>query len=244
MQTKTIAENVENVKELIQVNKILLTQLSTILFKLKSKVNKDDINTLPELGFDYVPNEFNVLNDFLDNSEIKIKFYYKDNNKGGSFINARKLIILFLDDKFFEEFNNITDIDKNDIELLLNKHIKLTLLHELQHAFDNFRSKGKAFLTKQQQDYQKLLSKKFDNWIDKNKKWNSYINLETEIWARVTETIPQLSFYDFDNNQTKTLKPIQDILKQFKSNFRYWNDLNENKKKRLIKFILNFYYSL
>ena len=234
-----IKENTEVVKELMSINKTLLKQLSHILYKLNNKVNKTEINKFPALGFNYISERYSLLDDFLDFSDVKVQLYYKDGKEGGSFIPSNKLIVLFLSDKFISEFNSINKENKLDIFNLVNKFLSSILIHELQHSYDNYRSKGKAFNNKQQQNYQKLITKKFDNWVDKNKAWNTYINLDTEIWARLIETIPQLVFYNNDKKNS-----FIDIIKEFKSKFQFWNELEEKKKKRLIKFIYKFYQNI
>lgn len=245
---ESIKENVHHIQELIQLNKTLLKQLSHILFKLKDELNKDTLKKIPMLGLEYIPNEYDKLNDFIDNSGLKVGFYYV-NDTGGEFLVSQNIIYLYLNDEILNNLNEIiNDVDfiKNDIDNYISKEFKVTLLHELQHAFDKFRTGNKLFTDKEHQDYFKSLNTKNDvkDWVEKNKKWQQYINLTSEVWARVTETLGQLSFHTMNKDKEPVLKDIKDVLKLFTQKFKYWSELDQEKKKRVIKFIMNYYYTL
>ncbi len=245
---ESINENVHHIQELIQLNKTLLKQLSHILYKLKDDLNKDKIKRIPLLTLNYVPIEYSLLNPFIDDSGLKVGFEYS-NEVGGEFLVHDNIIYLYLNDEILNNLNEIInepDFDKSDIDSYINKEFKVTLLHELQHAFDKFRSNNKMFTDKEHQDYFKSLKNKNDikDWVEKNKKWQQYINLTSEVWARVTETLSQISFYKLNKDNTTELKDVKDILKLFSQKFKYWNELEPEKKKRVIKFIMNYYYTL
>ena len=98
-----------------------------------------------------------------------------------------------------------------------------TLIHEVQHAFDDWRSKGKAFQSKQASKYLQSPSD------------TAYLRLPHEISSRFTEAISKI-------DAGKTI-PMAYFLEDFKKNFIGWNEMTPNIQKRLIRRASNFWQS-
>lgn len=100
-----------------------------------------------------------------------------------------------------------------------------TLIHEVQHAFDNWRSKGKAFQSKQALKYQE----------SPNKSDTAYLRLPHELSSRFTEAISKID--------SGKLIPMTYFLEDFKKNFIGWDEMTPNIQKRLIRRASNFWQS-
>lgn len=100
---------------------------------------------------------------------------------------------------------------KNFNHIIVNNFIQMfreTIIHELQHWYDDIRSKGKYF--------------------DKNDNNNiqQYLNLSHEISARFTENVSKLDdVNEYDN--------FKDYFEHFINMFDGWKNLDEKIKKRL-----------
>lgn len=109
------------------------------------------------------------------------------------------------------------------------------IAHEIQHALDYLKSKGKYTSDlKSKNYYKKLISDPRDiNSKDMSQKeYLTYLNLPHEYWARFTEYVADNSPYFFTN-------PFDKVLKDFKdSNIIRFNSIKSSKdKRRLLKAI-------
>lgn len=102
---------------------------------------------------------------------------------------------------YVENFNHI--IVNNFIELF-----RQTIIHELQHWYDDIRSKGKYF----------------DRNLNNNHE--QYLNLSHEISARFTQNVSKL-------DDVIEYNDFKDYLKHFIAMFNGWKNLDEKIKKRL-----------
>lgn len=178
-------------------------------------------------------------------------------------------------DKFGNDFFKIwlqyKDADLDEINLMFSKdggsvtqqdlYFKLfymfysTLLHELQHAYDAWRSSGKAFNAQLNKDYlsaqdRSTYLKNTKNYEDMSpeeieaigKSDKAYLNLVHEINARYAQAIQktQLTGMDFDTFDD-IKKNWEDVYRQFRTNFEGWRLLSDKMKKKLVRRLAKAY---
>lgn len=202
-------------------------------------------------------NEYTEIYDFLNNFNIDINFsttiinnikdikatYRKLNNYKGE-------IEVLIDEDLIEKIkdeNIIVNKEFNILSNMLYYRIYKRILHELTHAYDDFRSNGSYINNKESENFYKNRKNIEKEDIEKiNKNFIEYLNLRHEIDARFAETIHNIRFYniiyDIDNiNKTYKIKPFNDILSDFKSEFVGYNKLTEKNKKRILHLLGKFY---
>ena len=146
------------------------------------------------------------------------------------------------DDLYFQLFSAISGSHKGTSQQAYS-----TLVHELQHAYDDYRSKSKALNTKQYRKHgDKYMSNVADQQTDQRvEKFISYVNLPHEIWARFSQAMHLVSFtkHDFKNGTfEQTMIPIHDVVKDFKINFNYYNEMSDKMKRKLINKVAQFWH--
>jgi hypothetical protein len=102
-----------------------------------------------------------------------------------------------------------------------------TLMHELQHAYDDFRSGGKYDETREQKRYSTN-----DGILSDKEKEDIYLKIPHEYWARFSSTASNL---DIKN------KSFPDIWNDFKINFIGYDVLDSSVRERLMKALYKFY---
>ena len=122
-----------------------------------------------------------------------------------------------------------------------------SLIHELQHAYDDYRSGGKAYQTKEFTKYrQKYLRNAISNQIQNDMEQAlRYVNLPHEIWARFSQAMYGLHFTDMDIEGNRILfemRPIKSVVNDFKSKYEHFNALKDNMKKKLINKVVQFWH--
>lgn len=158
------------------------------------------------------------------------------------------------------DYNNTEDILR-DISNNMNKSYHSHLLHELQHAYDDWRSNNKAIRDKSY-DYKSNteLYNKYTKNLNLNqnmkeeeldfiaKHHKEYLNLPHEVDARFTQAIKKTDFYelDFDKSfeneyEIYNMLPFEDVKKQFKRKLYPFNMLNDDEKKRVLRKFGQFY---
>lgn len=135
-----------------------------------------------------------------------------------------------------------------DIYVKLYFPFHSTLLHELRHAFDDYRSKGNYLNTKRWEKY-KIKSDALEPFNPESEqsvkqhseKHKSYLKLAHEINARFSQALAKVRFDKFDDNwEHKSKKPFNEVLKDFKYEFENWRILTPKMQqwitKRLYKY--------
>lgn len=186
--------------------------------------------------------KYHDIQDFIKDNFVKsIEILTISNNKfnGGYLDNKIKLIINI-------SVNNLkilTSKDEASIYYLLNGSYS-TLLHELQHAYDDYRSNGKFIKSDINYNY------------NNNKDLEKYHKSNHELNAYFTSTISEIVFYDIDYEETPTIlddglaiiiKKINDfdIIKQdFIKKFKGWRYLTEDIKKKMLHRLGKYYISV
>lgn len=138
------------------------------------------------------------------------------------------------------------------------KEYESSLLHELQHAYDNWRSKGKYNTDSDEfrnndKKVRELKNRLYLEESEKefiNKHYQDYLNLRYEVDARFTQAIKILDFYDVDWELTQeyserdflySMIPFDKVFKDFKRVYKEYKSLNPKEKKRVDKKLGQFY---
>lgn len=201
--------------------------------------------------------EYNELKDFINDEKfgnimiIPIKDRNLSKKRLGDY-NERGMITLYYSDDLLSELrkakhkllkeSDFKEVDFSDNAFqILKTHFFDTLLHELQHVYDDYRSDGKYskhltsdfFKNKHTADLlhsKDRLSgeeKDFINNINKQ-----YLKFPHEINARFTQAISKIDF----------TKDWTSVLKSFKYNFHGWDLMSDKYKKKLIRKLSQFFH--
>ncbi|MFW6243425.1 MAG: hypothetical protein ACOC2W_04630, partial [bacterium] len=186
---------------------------------------------------------------FINDAPIYVFFdLISDSNSLGSYT-SNDIISIYLDYEKLSELmvlirkslKKVERYNKNE-ENYLKKQIKdffkqqddiiLTLQHELQHAFDDYRSNGKYIKNKQYNNY-----RKHKDELDYDTRLKQYLNLSHEIWARFTEAISKI----YEHPHLASNKKFNEIWEEFKRVFKIKNITDENTIKRLQKALYKYH---
>jgi len=170
-------------------------------------------------------------------------------------------IWLKYDDNQLKSINDLfdkegRDVTQQDIYIEIFYMFYSVLLHELQHAYDAWRSDGKAFNSQLNKKYVKLQDKADEiikSKIDQgeltpeeieaiNNSSKAYLNLIHEINARYAQAIHKVRLTKIDYNTFDDIKAEwDDVYRQFKVNFYGWNHLSDKMKKKLVRRLAKAY---
>lgn len=221
---------------------------------------------------------YNKLADFIENSNLEIWPKYKQEIKRqrgyytppGLYDNKPKLIIFYEHEYRHELMRSVKEKALNYLSMypdtkpieLFNSHDfyfnmfiefnkRKTLEHELQHAYDDYRSRGKVFQSKAVFKH----GSKYgwgDDDLDTPGRYKSYLKLPHEVWARFVQAIGNIYFYSIDTHAQdkdglkytqKKMLDVRDVIEDFKSSFHGWKILPEKFQKRLIKSVVQYWYA-
>jgi hypothetical protein len=187
----------------------------------------------------FAKKEYKVIKDFL-NTNISIVWYYSDDKEfrhyAGTFFTP-------------DEYNN-----KNLEKKYPHGYIAIyfmsskTVLHELQHAYDSFRSKGKFSYSKmgyKQREFLDTPANKISHLthedIDKRYK-KLYYRSPHELSAYFVKTLDDINF--FRDKKELILKDIHDVYAEFEEKFDGYDYLTPKDKKMLARKFSQYYYKL
>jgi len=134
------------------------------------------------------------------------------------------------------------NIDNKKISTALHKMTLPIIMHELQHAYDYFRSNYNAKNTKKfiktKSSYNKI-----KNPTEKQKEqyYFNYINQPHELHAFFIQTLKDTPIF---NLKTGELIPLNDFYKSFIKNYGYYKYVNYNNRKRLNTWIASYYHKM
>jgi hypothetical protein len=162
-------------------------------------------------------------------------------------------IVVYIDDlpELFSKINNSVKEEKHfDADRLyvhLFYELYSTLVHELQHAYDDYRSKGKLYQTKQYKKYlEKYVRGNIENEINSDiEQAKKYVNLPHEIWARFSQAMINTRFTTLDIKDNKVIlemKPIKKVVSEFKRYFDHYRELSDVMKRKLINKVVQFWH--
>ena len=209
-------------------------------------------------------NKYDEIASFIKNANIAITID-QPHRKGakGAYVHTPDVpydpkqeheIEIYIDDldNIFERINEKLEErgeKYNDHDLYMDLFYPLysSLIHELQHAYDDYRSKGKAYQTKEFKKYrQKYLKNAVTDQVESDiEQALRYVNLPHEIWARFSQAMHRIHFTDMDFEGNKVIfkmRPIRDVVKDFKNNFDHYRELKDSMKKKLVKKVAQFWH--
>lgn len=192
--------------------------------------------------------EFPELKDFIDSNFIKniIIFFDKKVIEKAGYDQYNKNIILHLKSK--DVIDKVKPFKKDESDLYFSLKLYDSLSHEIQHAYDDFKSKGKFIGKKHENDIARRKMGIFDKDYLKQ-----YFNLNHEINARITVAIINTVFYDKDYEETPlseedgscyiiyNIRPFNIIKNNFIKNFDGWNLLSEKNKQNILHRLGKYY---
>lgn len=144
--------------------------------------------------------------------------------------------------RYYDELNSsdIMSEDEYDEKVVMNKivesskkcGIKSALVHEIQHAYDDYRSGGKYSINKRTERYiNKYGSGNYDDTSDERMK--AYLNLPQEYWARLSQFI--------SNNDIKSYGDFNLLWNKFRDEFEGFEHLSNDDIKRLSKSLYKYW---
>jgi len=140
-------------------------------------------------------------------------------------------IVIYFTEKYLTEKTYLTGDFKAFHEHEINE-IKNTMIHELQHAFDDYRSKGKYSPSNEI-----LASYKTDGkWIPKK-----YFRTNHELSAYFVSIIDNIKFFD-DNNKIKDFNTIRVSFSNMA--FGMWGFLTPKIQKMYMRKLSQYYYKI
>ena len=243
-----------------------IRKLSGDIIKLLADKNLDNVNQNlnDKIKFNSVklsdinPSSYIKLNQFIQNYNLSIELVENITNlyKGNyaSFIKERGVtragdIELYYHDNLIDSLKDelkYTNGKIDNLRLYSIFYFKFAnnLMHELQHVYDDYRSLGKAL--KSQDVYDTKYNKASSNSkIINLQQAKDYLNLPHEIWARFTQAIDRIYFYSLDFNDKGVvyeMYPMEKVAKEFKKQFKGFDILTDDMKRRLIKAVIQFWH--
>lgn len=198
------------------------------------------------------------LSEFLDKKILTINIKVKDNEDGtrGSFYPGLNEIDIFISEDVLKDLSykkrESNKFTPTDIYMSIYNKIYSTLLHELQHAYDNYRSNGKALSYEDNEKMRHLQDKSIEKLSDEEKELlnrysKRYLNSQHEINARFTQAIKDIFFIELidfneDGSLEQKMYPLHKVIKEFKSKFYGYRFLPEKAKKKLIRKVSQFWH--
>lgn len=216
------------------------------------------------------PRKYPSLQEFLINSNVNVGFGLKkgDLNVKGNYIWSRqeydttkqRFITLFyneyLTEKLKDKYNQNQLNNEGDIYFTFYYEFASTLEHELQHAYDDFRSKTNIFYNKRFDKYNSKYHLPSGKEVQINdpdmqsKKHVDYLKLQHEIEARFTQAVSKTRFSSGDFAETPDgtayihykMKPLADVLKSFRHDFGGWLAMTDKVKKNLYRRVSQYWH--
>jgi hypothetical protein len=205
--------------------------------------------------------KYKEINDFIKNQEINIYLSSrrtKDSSSAHvnfhSFPRIADIKLRFNDDELWFMSQALGDNPTyNQFRKIIENKRFDSLLHELQHTYDGWRSNLAAFDGQKTSDYINSI-KKYKNAKEKeyNKRtpeeqqsidnaWKKYVRLQHEINARYTIAVNNIKFTESEGNKVKMLD-WDDVWWSFKTEyFTSYKDLTKKDKVRLSRRLYKAY---
>lgn len=206
---------------------------------------------------DQYGSKYNKIKSFLYRHPIHMVFHLVRDNSSGEYVPSKKIIVIHVGMNFIsqlsavlrrmtsgmtvDQFKSIdkTEVNKYVIELF-DRGIGEIITHELQHAFDDYKSGGKFSTDKESNKYyNKIKSLKSDEeeHAFRIENYKTYLNLHHEVWARLSQTLKRIRQF-LEINPDVDFKEVFDL---FKDTFYEYDSLNPENKKRILKVLFKFY---
>lgn len=206
---------------------------------------------------DFVTKKFKTIQDFINNGNIGITYNNptKQSSVGGFYAQQCEF------DKFELSKEKIEDLKQKINGLIVIRKLRRSIiLHELNHAYDDYRSHGKFVEHKRQKKFIKLslpdindltgvykskeeYNEKYKKFIQKQSKYfTSYSRNPHEISSYFVQTIRSINF--FIDKKQMILKDIHILWDEFKEKYQDFKVLTPNMKKDLARKFSQYYYKL
>ena len=147
------------------------------------------------------------------------------------------------------------NLNASDLYFILYYPFISTLIHEIQHAYDDFRSDSKIYQTKEFDKFIKLnnelvVNKESVSKEEFYKRDVDYLNLNHEVWARFSQAMDKVRFTTGDilkNEKGESywkdeMKDIHEVAKDFARTFDSFDVLPEDVKRKLMRKISQFWH--
>ena len=273
---KLLDENYESVKEIHQ----LADEVIKFFAKKNINIVLNNLDDVSEIKFfnSFLLSEvyqnsnkqYKILEDFLIETKINILFLPKIDNRYGDYSlypdekynpSLYREINIYYENEFLIKLQNLINesIEFNEASFYFILHLNFLshFIHEIQHAFDDYRSKSQIFKTKEFREFIETVSQKEIN--NKKKDLNDmkkYLNFTHEVWARFAQTVEKINFTttDFEESPDGNLyliykmKSIKTVLISFYNNFYGWSSLYNPHlqispiQRRLQKAVVQFWH--
>jgi hypothetical protein len=246
--TLRLNESLVSIKEISKLSKLILHITTLRLYDEFHHLESDKMVVSNIFSvIDLSP--FTELRDFISSefvNNIVLQFDRKTLNKAVYDIDS-KSIIIYLSSKTIIDKTRQFKKDESDMYFSLSK-IENTLQHELQHAYDDFRSGGK-FLDKEHHRDIELRGSDLDPVVY----LKQHLNLRHEITPRITTALNNTSFYKKDYEETPTsdmdgsvyvvykILPFEKVKKDFIDKYDGWNHLSDTNRKSILHKLGKYY---
>ena len=269
-------ESYKSQRELEKLAKDILYKIATEAYRVFDG-GRIKIEWFPYIKLGSVYNDFDELKNFiiaeknidiciLTNNDLDGTTF--SNDSAGKYIDDgnKKMILLRRKDYTLEKINDELKTKHmykgNPIRAIrdyIYRDYKSTLIHELEHAFDDWRSGGNAF--KQQDDkyiknnkeYNQLKTINFEELKEEErefigKHYKEYLNLKHEVAAHFTQAVSNINFYELDfdlsieqNKNVHSIKPFKEVKRNFQMKFSNFRFLNKKERWRTLRKLGQFY---
>lgn len=257
--------SIKEIKELANQTLIFIAKvnLEAFLRQVKSNQYIDYVMPIRLLEvYQENPRKFQTLSDFLvdTNIYVKVSKAVRDSGVLGHYTRMdepeydkgrTREIVLFPDSDFYnkltEDYSKEKEHDYRDAYFTMWYAFHSTLEHEIQHAYDDYRSKSKLFQARKTKEYNKKHTMAngrpavYANPELNQKKHQEYLKLQHEIWARFTQAVNETRFTkgDFATSPDGVdyfhyqMKPLAEVIKDFTIHFNGWRIMPDSVKKKL-----------
>ena len=269
-----LEEGAELLSEDLRMHNEIESLASLLYRKLTNKLTERTFQTgsvnfnLPIIinPFDGLYHKFNLLNEFMKEFSLKIQIVDKRavGFRGRFSVYTIKSglleipmdvdrvkecltdkVVPYLQDDFTEELSE--DVTLDVYFCLHSSQILSTLIHELQHIYDSWRSNSKFTNSKRTHDYHDKYG--YEDIKTKEQELE-YIKQQHEINARFSQAIQRTNFetFNFDNQAPGMpmdyliLNDFKKVLDTFKRSFFGYEDMPPKVKERLLNRFVKIYY--
>jgi hypothetical protein len=181
---------------------------------------------------------YDLLGDFIKNSSVNIVFYEDQNERRKGYYDGNVKIKY---NKDFEDslvyqvgfYEKADDISSSEAKQILKKAMGIsfrsTLIHELQHAYDAYRSGGKYRSDRRSVAYYNKRGEKDMS----DEEYQVYLKLPHEYWARFSQTMADI----FRDGMS-----FEELLDKFKSSvIMRFDSLRDGDKRRILKALYGYW---
>lgn len=219
--------------------------------------------------FQNLPSKYNKLREFLREYHLRIVMeegdlvFFSSTNKINGRIELQRFAKDYLAEatkncaEFLQSHPDVNEVTEEELKELYREvyfdvykeDLILSLAHELQHAYDSWRSNNKYIKDKSSKNYYKPGNTINDKRDEET--YKKYLKLHHEINARFTQAIAKSRLIDivFSRDDPKRpfgyqyAVPINDFIKSFKLNFLGYNVLSPKQQKYVLRRASQYYYA-